>query len=579
MKRKNLILRSAFILMVVTLVIVNVFNQLERQNYQSTIKLDYMDSVRYSLTQVEKNLNVAPDVSVILVEANQSQELNQELTSTDLSKLIQTDFLRSSDGLEFMRNPQVEPLYFSYQNEKNVPYSFFAIAKKTDAGTLLVSKDASIFEVYVHNKEMLDFGLVFSLFTIVFVLLFFLDKRIFTRILEMTELAYEYSENKFSNSIEIKSNDQIDNLAIAINKIGKTLEASNLINTQERKLLEHVYDFMETGVIYVEEDFTIHELNTLGQRFFTSFIKNDEGRYGIEQFYEDLIMETCHSKEMKQVEIQQNQMIFDIRFILVELNESADTHGILLLVKDITTDKQLMSIREDLITNVSHDLRTPLATIQGYSEAIKDDIAETLEEKNEMAKIIHEEATQMSNMISSLLALSRIKAGYSKLSKELVYLPEFFQKVLNRFYESLQREEITCDLVIEEGIGYYQMDEDKMHHAIYNLIDNAIRYSAEKGTRRKRYIHIEVRLDELVDDLLFIISDNGIGISQESIPFIFERFYKDDKARTSPKNNGSGIGLSLVQTVVKEHGGKIEVESKLNQGTSFMIRLPLLEDV
>ena len=82
-------------------------------------------------------------------------------------------------------------------------------------------------------------------------------------------------------------------------------------------------------------------------------------------------------------------------------------------------------------------------------------------------------------------------------------------------------------------------------------------------------------MDELVDDLVITVSDNGIGISKESIPFIFERFFKDNKARTMPKNNGSGIGLSLVYTVITEHGGKIEVESTQNKGTSFVIRLPL----
>src|SRR5699024_11590539 len=98
----------------------------------------------------------------------------------------------------------------------------------------------------------------------------------------MTELAYEFSENKFENSIKLQSNDQIDNLGITLNKMGKTLEATSLINTQERKLLMHVYNSLDTGVLYVEEDFTITDLNTIGQRFFTSYMKNDEGRFGID---------------------------------------------------------------------------------------------------------------------------------------------------------------------------------------------------------------------------------------------------------------------------------------------------------
>ena len=543
MKRKNLNLRNAFILIISTLVIVTVFNQLERKNYQSTIQQEYMNSVKYNLNKAEKFINenpdtnysdfqVAPDVSVILIQEGTTKELNQELITAGLSTLLQSVFIYSEDGQDFLNNRAPEPVYFSYQNDFNETYSFFSLKRRTEAGFILVSKNATAFEGYLHNKELLDFGLVVSLMTVFFVLVLFLNKRVFTRISQMTELAYEFSENKFENSIELQSNDQIDNLGIALNKMGKTLEATSLINTKERKLLMYVYNSLDTGVLYVEEDFI-------------------------------------------QVEIQHNQLIFDVRFIPVEIDEKLKTQGVLLITKDITTDKQLVSIREDLITNVSHDLRTPLATIQGYSEAIKDDIAETTDEKNEMARIIHDEATQMSQMITSLLTVSRTKAGFSELNKESVLISAFFHKIINRFNERLNSEKIDCELVVKPGISHYEMDEEKMHHAIYNLIDNAIHYAANPDSRYRRFVHIEVGLDELVDDLVITVSDNGIGISKESIPFIFERFFKDDKARTMPKNNGSGIGLSLVHTVITEHGGKVEVESTQNKGTTFIIRLPL----
>ena len=360
MKRKNLNLRNAFILIISTLVIVTVFNQLERKNYQSTIQQEYMDSVTVTLNKAEKFINenpdthvlqFAPDVSVILIEEGTIKELNQELTSAGLSTFLQSFFVYSEDGQAFLDNRAPEPVYFSYQDDLNETYSFFSLRRRTKAGFILVSKNATAFEAYLHNKELLDFGLIISLITIFFVLVLFLNKRVFNRISQMTELAYEFSENKFENSIELQSNDQIDNLGIALNKMGKTLEATSLINTQERKLLMHVYNSLDTGVLYVEEDFTITDLNTIGQRFFTSYIKNDEGRFGIDSYYESLIFEAWRTNEPIQVEIQHNQLIFDVRFIPVEIDEKLKTQGVLLITKDITTDKQLVSIREDLITN------------------------------------------------------------------------------------------------------------------------------------------------------------------------------------------------------------------------------------
>ncbi|WP_373755052.1 hypothetical protein, partial [Jeotgalibaca porci] len=322
MKRKNLNLRNAFILIISTLVIVTVFNQLERKNYQSTIQQEYMNSVNYTLNKAEKFINenpdthvlqFAPDVSVILIEEGTIKELNQELTSAGLSTFLQSFFVYSEDGQAFLDNRAPEPVYFSYQDDLNETYSFFSLRRRTKAGFILVSKNATAFEGYLHNKELLDFGLIISLITIFFVLLLFLNKRVFNRISQMTELAYEFSENKFENSIELQSNDQIDNLGIALNKMGKTLEATSLINTQERKLLMHVYNSLDTGVLYVEEDFTITDLNTIGQRFFTSYIKNDEGRFGIDSYYESLIFEAWRTNEPIQVEIQHNQLIFDVR--------------------------------------------------------------------------------------------------------------------------------------------------------------------------------------------------------------------------------------------------------------------------
>ena len=118
------------------------------------------------------------------------------------------------------------------------------------------------------------------------------------------------------------------------------------------------------------------------------------------------------------------------------------------------------------------------------------------------------------------------------------------------------------------------MNPDHLETAVHNLIDNAVRYSAEIGTRRQKFIHITVRLEDMLDKVVFEISDNGIGIQAESLPFIFERFYKNDKSRTYSKQKGTGIGLSIVKTIVEAHDGEIEVHSEPGVGTTFLARFP-----
>ncbi|UJF14847.1 ATP-binding protein [Jeotgalibaca sp. MA1X17-3] len=337
-----------------------------------------------------------------------------------------------------------------------------------------------------------------------------------------------------------------------------------------------VFDSLAVGVIYVDKDLSIRVLNSTGEKHRNLYAKTtgEKQHHEIRIKYREMIEAVFTTQTSKNIEIQYIQSIYKIRFSPLFDEEKSDVKGVLLIIEDITEAKRLSSIREDLITNVSHDFRTPLATIKGYSEAIIDDIAETVEDKNEMAKIIFDEANELNKTINSLLSLSRINAGHADLQIESVRLKSFFLHIISRFSDTFKRNQIKCSFLIEDNLEYYQMDEEKMSHVIYNLIDNAIRYSADSSSHREKFVAIEVKLDTVLDEILFMVTDNGLGISEESIPYIFERFFKDDKARTKPKQNGTGIGLSLVQSIVKEHTGKVEVVSKLDEGTRFTVRLP-----
>ena len=128
-----------------------------------------------------------------------------------------------------------------------------------------------------------------------------------------------------------------------------------------------------------------------------------------------------------------------------------------------------------------------------------------------------------------------MQAGYIELNRQTVDLATFFNHLAGRFENSFKEAAIQFSYELDDGIKTYPFDEEKMNQVFYNLIDNAVRYSAEIGTRRQKFIHITVRLEDMLDKVVFEISDNGIGIQAESLPFIFERFYKNDKSRTYSK--------------------------------------------
>lgn len=558
---------------------------MNKKNFQETVESDSFKTVECSMRNAEKylmSLNNAeqegqiifqPDVSVILVSKGNTFELNKLVTDQEHSRYVQTEFLSIGKGKDLLNIPQTKANQYALKDDNHQLRTFIALSSKVGDDVLIVSKNVSHYKTFIKNSELLFLGLLIA--SIIMITIYTIHQRryFYSPIEELTDLAYEYSENNFSHHKETTSNDMIGHLETAINKLGKVLETNSLMNKRERELMTHIYDSLDIGIIYVTKENIVFPFNVEGKDYYTAFIKSDDQEKRIKDSYRKLIHDAIVNKKNSHMEVQQNHLIYDLEFSPV-----ASLTGVVIFIKDITSAKQLLSIREDLITNVSHDLRTPLATIQGYSEAIKDDIAETIQEKNEMAQIIHEEASQMNHMITRLLEVSSIKAGESTVDKKPVHLAEFFNGVMHRFSQTLKSEGIQCELEIADNISYFSMDADKMHRVFYNLIDNAIKYAADPRTRESRFIKITVNFDGLIDELFVTVSDNGIGISKESIPYIFERFYKDDKARTKPKTNGSGIGLSIVENIIKEHSGTISVKSLPDVGTCFMIRLPLLDD-
>src|SRR5699024_4612966 len=207
--------------------------------------------------------------------------------------------------------------------------------------------------------------------------------------------------------------------------------------------------------------------------------------------------------------------------------------GAVAVMRDMTEERQLDKLRKDFIANVSHELRTPIALLQGYSEAIVDDIAESKEDKNELAQIIHDESVRMSRLVNELLDIGRMEAGHIELHNEEVEILPFVEKIYRKFTGISDEQKIKLDLIKD--------------------IDNAISHTDENGS-------ITVKVTNTDENLHVVVQDNGSGIPEEDLSFIFERFYKADKSRTrTDKKKGTGLGLAITKHIVSAHQGTISV--------------------
>jgi two-component system sensor histidine kinase ResE len=241
--------------------------------------------------------------------------------------------------------------------------------------------------------------------------------------------------------------------------------------------------------------------------------------------------------------------------------------GAVAVVRDMTEERKLDKMRSDFIANVSHELRTPIAMLQGYSEAIVDDIAQTDEEKKEMASVIYDESLRMGRLVNELLDLARMESGYFNLSIHEVELPPFLQKITRKFQGLSKEKDVAVKCESDLAEEFFTFDADRIEQVLTNLIDNALRHTAAGGS-------VTLKVDSVPEKgLYFSITDTGSGIPEEDLPFVFERFYKADKARTRGRS-GTGLGLAIAKNIVEAHKGTIHVQSKLGVGTTFAFFLP-----
>lgn len=231
--------------------------------------------------------------------------------------------------------------------------------------------------------------------------------------------------------------------------------------------------------------------------------------------------------------------------------------------------ENLEQSRKSFISNASHELRSPLTSIQGFLQAMLDGtIAE--EEREKYLKIVLRETKRLSSLINSMLDLSRMESGKYQLKPSRFEINSVIKQVIERFEPNLIKKEVQLDVDFVRDTSYVYADKDKIIQVLVNLIDNAIKYSPA-------YSRILVTTQIHGKKLYVTVKDKGFGISKKDQLFIWDRFYMADKARTPTKSKGTGLGLSIVKKIIDDHNEIIWVESNKGAGATFIFTLSLFD--
>jgi signal transduction histidine kinase len=239
-------------------------------------------------------------------------------------------------------------------------------------------------------------------------------------------------------------------------------------------------------------------------------------------------------------------------------------------INDLAVDLQrYRDTRQEFLANISHELRTPITYLKGYTKVVKDGLYETGGERDLYLDIIHDEAHRLEHLVEDLFELAKMEEGKVTLTLEWLDLKHMAEQAVRRV--ELKAKEKGIQLKINQHGDSYSVrgDEKRMEQVMMNLLENAIRYTDEGEIT----VYVNEKVGE--DAIVFIVEDTGIGIPEEELPFVFERFYRVEKSR-SRQYGGTGLGLSIVKKLVELHGGKIRITSQPGIGTRCEVQLPRL---
>ncbi len=383
--------------------------------------------------------------------------------------------------------------------------------------------------------------------------------------------AQSIAHGDFSKKSSIASRDEIGELASSINFMSDQIKSKIDEVVSSRSYLEAVLLSMSEGVIVINAKGNIVLVNKALKELL-SITTEAKGKSTMEivrnidvQNIIDSVLKkqkAVKSRELLLFEPEEKSLIVHATPIIRDNN----TEGAVLVFHDITELRRLEAVRKDFVANVSHELRTPISNIKGYAETLLEGALNDKKNAKEFLEIIYKDSDRLAALINDILDLSKIESGRSVFQFKEEDIKDIIKNALGKFSRAIERKSIKIRTDIPDDKLKVTADANSISQVLHNLIDNAVKYTPDKG---------EITLS-VKDESPFIkveVSDTGIGIPQEHITRIFERFYRVDKAR-SKEAGGTGLGLSIVKHIIQSHNGEVSVTSQPGKGSAFSFTLP-----
>ncbi|MEH7382021.1 cell wall metabolism sensor histidine kinase WalK [Bacillus sp. JJ1533] len=385
----------------------------------------------------------------------------------------------------------------------------------------------------------------------------------------MRKHVVELGKGNYSKKVKVFGHDEIGQLAMTFNNLSKKIEDAQATTEGERRKLSSVLAHMTDGVIATDKKGQVILINepaasmldvsreTVLEQSIVSVLGLDD-QYTFEQLVHDI------DTEILDFSTHKKQYIIKVSFSVIK-KESGFINGLIAVLYDVTEQEKIESERREFVANVSHELRTPLTTMRSYLEALAEGAWKDEKIAPQFLNVTQTETERMIRLVNDLLKLSKLDSKDYQFSKDLINFTKYFHRIIDRF-EMAKEQHVSFVRNLPEKPIYLEMDQDKITQVLDNIISNALKYSPEGGT-------VTFKAFEENEEIVISVSDQGVGIPDDNINRIFDRFYRVDKARTR-KLGGTGLGLAIAKEMVVAHGGRIWAESEEGVGTTVFFTLP-----
>lgn len=510
---------------------------------------------------------------------------NERMTIIDLSGMVVYDSAADKEALEnhssreeFQAVLTGDEIGTSVRDSESTNETLYYVAvpivgnQDELLGVLRLSRPvADINQITEQIKNSL---LIFSILALIFTtfVTLIITKRIAKPINDIMEVAESLSDKRYEVRYTGNAYGEVADLGETINDLATSLEEQTQELVQNDKRLYELINHLVIGVMLIDEHRTIKMVNPAMSVILGEDVSHLVGNSYVEatkSYGLSHMIEMAYQKKEKQNDeiyfYYPKDKIVDANIVPIDGKEPGEQNLIVLLY-DITEIRRLEKVRTDFVTNASHELKTPVTALKGFSETLLDGAMEDKEVLKQFLEIMLAESSRLDFLVNDILELSKLEQKQVPMKVEEINITEAVLSTFQIVKQKADDKKMKLNIIEEDNVSITG-DSSRLKQIFANLINNAVVYTQESG-------EVEVTIKKETNFAVIKVSDNGIGIPEDEQDRIFERFYRVDKAR-SRNSGGTGLGLSIVKYLVENLNGFITVESKLGLGTTFIVRLPI----